>query len=168
MQDKIAQMICMDLDALASKVVNLLPESKERVLASGLLVAAAHILGSRSPTAQPAQPIPDFNQANQDVAGIAAAIAQRMGVDPSQLQPPARSLSKEWSGPLPHLNNSTKTKAKAKPQAIPHVPATAKCPGCGDPVGDHPRDKNFDIDINQRAVLILCDQTRVRCVPTDI
>ncbi len=160
----------MDLDALASKVVNLLPESKERVLASGLLVAAAHILQAHSSPAQPAQRIDADNPANLDVSSIANAIAQRMGVtDLSQLQPPTRSLSQEWSGPLPHLN-STGTKAKAKPKAkpIPIVRASDACPSCGDPASDHPRDKNFDIDTNQRAVLILCDQTRVRCVPTDI
>ncbi len=171
----------MDIDSLSRKVVELLPNSQETILAAGLLAAASHILrGAES--AREFVPPPLFNgqssanPGNLDIAAIAQAIATRMSpgipVPPgSQVpvgipSPPPRSLAHEMAGPLPSLRR--RPAPRSKPQPIPVVSPRAKCPDCGDEVAtSHPRDKNIGQDPEGRVVYVLCSQERVRCEPIE-
>lgn len=174
MESKVASLILMDIDSLSKKVVELLPQGQETILAAGLLAAAAHILRACSPVNTAANGyVPEqqwapaiSNPGGLDIAAIAQLVASRMA--PVAIPASPRSLAHEMAGPLPSLGARRKPAPRSKPQVIPIVSPRAKCPDCGDEVATHhPRDKTIGSDPEGRAVFVLCSQKRVRCEPIE-
>lgn len=183
MQDTIVRMLCMDINALAQKIVAVLGQTHESVLAAGSLASAAYILsGDVSSLEEPDTPPARSRQApamatlpnpgGLDVDTLARAVAARMGgnkavvaADPED-QP---SIMDKWSGPLPSLNGKAKksSRAAATPDKIPVASPTALCPQCKEPVNEHARAKNVPPDSKGRPAFVICGSKMVRCVLSD-
>lgn len=187
MQDPVTRMLCMDINALASKIVAMLGQTHESVLAAGSLASAAYILSGDvssleepdTPPARsrqaPAMPPPMAtlpNPGGLDVADLARAVATRLGGNKAVVAPDPEdqpSLADKWSGPLPSLNGKSKrqTRSAAKPEAKIPVAAPGSLCRCGEPVNEHPRAKNLPPDSKGRPVFVICGSTMVHCVPSD-
>jgi hypothetical protein len=186
--DATLNMVLVDIDAMARKVA-LLPRTNEVIMATGLLLAAAHILRgvpayqqstysqvSQPPNYQPPQPyLADYppaapqvpyqppvppNPNGMDLEAVRQQVNQRMAMATANQQPPGRNLIEEMAGPLPSVRSKRKLRV---------VDPLSLCDGygggCGGPVNTHKWIKAKGLDRKGRAIHILCSGEHVLCPP---
>jgi hypothetical protein len=145
--DKIVELICMDIDSLSRKILELLPTSQESVLAAGSLKAASYILKGES-----ADPAPSRRQVASQVASRdnqldMESLTQKVA---ARLDQPV-DLAKQWSG-TPLANGRSPRKKSAQPIAAPN----SLCPGCEERVAGHPVVTAAGSDPKGRSLVQLC------------